>query len=222
MPTRDGMDLYSMTQAPFSCQENAARFLGVDKERVNAIQVPIGGSFGGKGDDMVRMVCVEVAEATGRPAHLQLTRAESLRYHPKRHPFKQHYKVGAMKDGTLKAMDITYLADGGAYRYHSHRVLAHAVSYCTGPYKVDNVRCDGTVVLTNNVSCGAMRGYGVAQDSVVRDCHGRAGRELKMDPHQLRGRTAVRPGDMSPTGRSSTSGIHYVETLDVLEAKIPG
>ncbi len=221
VPTGEGMDLYSMTQAPFSCQENAARFLGVDKERVNAIQVPIGGSFGGKGDDMVRMVCVEVAEATGRPAHLQLTRAESLRYHPKRHPFKQHYKVGAMKDGTLKAMDITYLADGGAYRYHSHRVLAHAVSYCTGPYKVDNVRCDGTVVLTNNVSCGAMRGYGVAQSSVGSEIvMDELARELHMDPIQLRRKNAVRPGDQMPDGQVLHVGHHYVETLDVLEAKI--
>lgn len=222
VPKDDGtLDVYHMTQAPFSARDSIARYLNIEPEKVNSIQVTLGGSFGGKGDDMTRIICAGAAIATGRPAKLSLTRKDSLRHHYKRHPYKMNYKVAAKKDGKILGMDIKMLSDGGAYSFHSHRVMGHSVCYCTGPYEVENLSVEGTVVYTNNVSSGAMRGYGVTQTSIGSECiMDELAVALQMDPIELRKKNALRPGMRMPAGQIIKEGHYYLETLEAVQSKI--
>lgn len=222
VPRADGgLDVYHMTQAPFSARDSIARYFDLPPEKVNSIQVTLGGSFGGKGDDMTRLLCCAAAMATGRPVKLRLSRRDSLLYHYKRHPYTMNYKVGATKEGKLLAMDIRLLSDGGAYSFHSHRVMGHSVCYATGPYYVPNLRTEGVVAFTNNAPAGAMRGYGVVQTSLASEgIMDELARALDMDPIELRRINALGPGLPMPAGQILGPGHHFREALDIAEQKI--
>ena len=53
--------------------------------------------------------------------------------------------------------------DGGAYASTSSAVLINGITHTQGPYRCANAAVDGWAVRTNNLPCGAMRGFGVVQ-----------------------------------------------------------
>ena len=55
------------------------------------------------------------------------------------------------------------MLDGGAYASTSSAVLINGITHAQGPYQCDNATVDGWAVRTNNLPCGAMRGFGVVQ-----------------------------------------------------------
>lgn len=212
---------YSSSQGAFSARENIARLLGVPDEDVNFVQVQVGGSFGGKGDHLCRLLAALGAKKTGRPVRVTLSRKDSLRYHNKRHPFYMTEKLGVGKDGKIKALKVDLLGDGGAYTYFSTRVLPQAVCYSSGPYVVPNFESNGRVMFTNNVSSGAMRGYGTPQslfaiESMVDEicC------ALDMDPFEFRRLNALRPGAECASGQVIGKGHAFIATLDAVEKRM--
>ena len=56
-----------------------------------------------------------LARVTGRPVRLVLSREESMRLHPKRHPIRMHYRVGCDAEGRLTAVRARMIGDSGAY-----------------------------------------------------------------------------------------------------------
>ena len=85
-------------------------------------------------------------------------REESFHGHVHRHPSRIWMRHGATRDGKLCAVIARLLFDGGAYASSSPAVIGNAITLAVGPYVVPNVHVEGTVVYTNNPSCGAMRG----------------------------------------------------------------
>ena len=81
-------DLASLTSLPggwvTADRRQIASFLGLPEPRVRVTQVSNGGAFGAKEDLNVQCHTALIAHVTGRPALLVLSRAESLRFHPKR------------------------------------------------------------------------------------------------------------------------------------------
>jgi CO/xanthine dehydrogenase Mo-binding subunit len=100
----------------FSIRAAAAAYLGLPLSRVRIVQSALGGSFGGKDDIMSVLSCRAglLALKTGRPVMLSNSREDSLLESYKRHPYFLDYKVGVKRDGTLTAMEIKVVADGGA------------------------------------------------------------------------------------------------------------
>jgi CO/xanthine dehydrogenase Mo-binding subunit len=70
---------------------------------------------------------------------LTLTREQSLRMHPKRHPIEMHYEVGCDADGRLLAVKARMIGDSGAYASVGGKVLERAAGHACGPYKVPHV-----------------------------------------------------------------------------------
>ncbi len=212
---------YSISQGAFGARDNIARALAIEPEKVNMVQVQIGGSFGGKGDNLVRVLSALAAQKTGRPAKLTLSRQDSLRYHPKRHPFSMHYKAAAKGDGRLTAMDIRVVADGGAYTSFSTRVLPQAICYSTGPYFIPNLKAYGVVAFTNNVPSGAMRGYGVPQVSFAAESvMDELAEKLELAPIELRRINGLRPGMEAASGQILAEGHAFLSTLDIIEKRV--
>jgi len=61
--------------------------------------VPNGGAFGGKEDMSVQAQTALLAWLTRRPVRTVLSREESIRLHPKRHPITLHYTAACDADG---------------------------------------------------------------------------------------------------------------------------
>src|SRR5207247_8670384 len=125
---------------------------------------------------------------------------ESMIGHHKRHPMSIHCRWGALKDGTITAVESEIIADGGAYASTSVEVLKVATLLASGCYEIPNVSSHGYVVYTNNVPCGAFRGFGAPQAQFASEVMiTRLAHVLNIDPIELRRRHIYRDGGIEPT-----------------------
>lgn len=188
--------------------------VGVPHNKVRVQGALIGGGFGGKEDITVEIYLALLAQATRRPVRLVYTREESFFGHGKRHPFVMRYKVGARKDGKITAMQISMVADAGAYVFLSPYVLIYAAVASAGPYRVDNLHLDGVAVATNNMYTSAFRGFGAAQACIAYEQQmEELAKALGMDRLELRRRNFLRTGDPISTGVPIESAVWSNECM---------
>ena len=195
--------------------------LGCDLARARIVQTVTGGGFGGKEDSpsLPGAHAALLAKATGRPVRLIYSREEDMAVMSKRHPSRTRVRVAATPDGTLQAMEVDYLLDGGAYATLSPVVLFRGAVHACGPYRVPHARVDAHAVRTNKVPCGAFRGFGEPQ--VVFACESLMdvlAERLGIDPLELRLRNALRLGDQTITGQRLTESVGLTEVLERVAA----
>ena len=192
-------------QCPYYVQQAVAPLFGLPLDRVRIIQTETGGGFGGK-EEYPNMIAGHAAllswKSGGRPVKMIYDRREDMWATTKRHPSKTHIKAGFNRDGTLVALDIDLLLDGGAYATLSSVVLSRATLHACGPYRCSDTRIRSRVVKTNSVPYGAFRGFGAPQAIFAMELHmNRAAAELGIDPAEIRRRNFLRRGDRLPTGQ---------------------
>jgi xanthine dehydrogenase molybdenum-binding subunit len=209
-----GVEIYSQGQGIFDDQRQCASFLGLSTEQVKVTLVPNGGAFGGKEDMSIQAHAALLALTSGRPVKLTLTREQSIRVHPKRHPIKMHYKVGADAEGRLLAVWARMIGDSGAYASVGGKVLERAAGHSCGPYRVPNVDVEAKAVYTNNPPCGAMRGFGANQaafaiESIMDELADKVG----LDRWAIRFLNAVEVGDVFATGQVLDKSVGIKPTL---------
>ena len=218
VPEPDGsIHVSSQGQGVWEDRGQIASFLGWPDERVRVTQVANGGAFGAKEDLNVQCHAALGAVATGRPVLLTLSRAESLRFHPKRHPLTMTYTVGCDEEGRLTGIRARIVGDTGAYASVGDKVLERAAGHACGPYRFDAVDVEATAVYTNNPPCGAMRGFGVNQvafavDGMLDRLAGRVG----IDPWEIRWRNALEVGDRFGTGQVLGEGVGIKACLEAV------
>ena len=92
-PTDNGVYVWSPGQGVFDDRRQIASVLGWGIPRVEVELVSGGGAFGGKEDLSVQAQTALAAHLTGAPVKLVLSRPESFRLHPKRHPMELDFRV---------------------------------------------------------------------------------------------------------------------------------
>jgi len=195
-----------------------AEVLGLPPEQVRLIHVPPGGAFGARNDMSLHPYLALAAYHTWRPVKMVLTRAESLRFHTKRHAMEHTVRLGATRDGRLVALDCDILADTGAYSSAGIPVLDQATLFATGPYDIPNVRIKGLSVYTNNVACGAMRGFGIPQSAfAIESLMDELAERLGISPFELRRINGLKPGSATATGQVVRESVPFIETLRLVE-----
>ena len=200
-------------------QHQIAHMLDLPTEQVRVIYAPAGGAFGGREDMSVQhllALAVYCLHGRGiqRPVKIVWDRLESFRGHHKRHPYYMHFKIAANRDGQVLAVEATLIADIGAYSSSSSAVLNNAVSIATGPYEVPNVKVDGYNVFTNNLVCGAFRGFGSLQATFAAEMQmARLADALGIDPMVLRIKNALREGSVLATQSVIPPAVSIRETM---------
>jgi len=214
-PRPDGrLHLWSQGQGIFDDRRQVAAFLGVPEDNVFVELVPNGGAFGGKEDMSIQAHTALLARVTGRPVKLTLSREESIRLHPKRHPIRMEYSVGCDAEGRLTAVKARMLGDSGAYASVGAKVLERAAGHACGPYRVGNIDIESTAAYTNNPPCGAMRGFGVNQAHfAIEGCMDLLAKKAGIDPWEIRWRNAVEVGDVFSTGQVLEKSVGIKKTL---------
>ncbi|HSI99483.1 MAG TPA: selenium-dependent xanthine dehydrogenase [Patescibacteria group bacterium] len=212
---KDGvMRVHSQGQGAWEDRRQIAAVLGLPETAVRVTQVPAGGAFGGKEDLSVQAQAALLALDTGRPVLLRLTRRESLRVHPKRHPMTLDYTVGADADGRLVAVRARIIGDTGAYASVGAKVLERAAGHACGAYRVDNVDVEARAVYTNNPPCGAMRGFGVPQVTfAIEGLLDVLAERIGVDGWEIRWRNALETGDRFGSGQLLGPGVGIKATL---------
>jgi selenium-dependent xanthine dehydrogenase len=218
VPQEDGtLHVSSQGQGVWEDRRQIASFLGVPEARVRVTQVSNGGAFGAKEDLNVQCHAALAAVRTGRPVRLTLSRAESLRFHPKRHPLTMTYTVGCDDDGRLVGLRARIVGDTGAYASVGDKVLERACGHACGPYRVPAVDVEARAVYTNNPPCGAMRGFGVNQVAFAMDgMLDRLAERVGIDGWEIRWRNALDVGDRFGTGQVLGEGVGIKACLEAV------
>ncbi len=215
VPLPDGrLHLHTQGQGIFDDRRQVARLLGIPEADVFVELSPSGGAFGGKEDMTIQAHAALLARVTGRPVRLTLSRQESIRMHPKRHPITIELTAGCDADGRLTAVRARFSGDSGAYASVGAKVLERAAGHACGPYRVPNVDVESVAAYSNNPPCGAMRGFGVCQaafaiEGALDMLAARAG----LDGWEIRWRNAVDEGDTLTTGQVLDKPIGLRQTL---------
>ncbi len=215
VPEADGgLHVYSQGQGVWDDRRQIASLLGLSEKKVRVTQVSNGGAFGAKEDLNVQGHASLLALTAGRPVLLTLSRAESLRFHVKRHPMTLEYTVGCDADGHVLAVRARIVGDTGAYASVGDKVLERAAGHACGAYKVPNVDVEATAVYTNNPPCGAMRGFGSHQAQFAMEgMMDILAEQVGLDGWAMRWRNALDVGDIFGTGQKLGPGVGLKKTL---------
>ena len=211
-----GVKITGSVQNLFSSRRSVADALKIPLNRVQIIQATLGGSFGGKDEVMTSMCCraALLAMKTGKPVKMVNTREESMLESYKRHPYVMYYKWGARKDGTITAMEIRCIADGGAYSSMSSFVTWRSVVQATGPYYCENVQTDVYAAYTNNNYTGAMRGFGSPQvNFAIESMMDELAEHVGMTPLEIRLKNGFEGGAVTATGQKLTHTVSLKQVL---------
>jgi xanthine dehydrogenase molybdenum-binding subunit len=208
------LHLFSQGQGAWEDRRQVASILGLPATAVRVTAVPTGGAFGGKEDLGAQGHAALAAYLVGRPVSLVLSRAESLRFHPKRHPMRIDCTLGCDADGRLVALRARIVGDTGAYASVGAKVLERAAGHACGAYRVPNVDVEALAVYTNNPPCGAMRGFGVPQVTfAVEGLLDVLAERVGLDGWEMRFRNALETGDRFGSGQRLGPGVGLKRTL---------
>jgi CO/xanthine dehydrogenase Mo-binding subunit len=212
-----GVDIVGSLQCPYYVHKALTHLFGFGNEAIRVRQSTTGGGFGGKEDypDMIAAHAALLARACGQAVKIVYERQEDIIATTKRHPSRVRHRTGVRRDGTLVAMDIDVLLDGGAYITLSPVVLSRAALHAGGAYACPNVRIRGRVLATNTPPNGAFRGFGAPQSLFAVERHmDKVARTLGLDPYAVRIRNAYREGDLTPTGQVLRESVSAVTVLE--------
>ncbi|HFB61440.1 MAG TPA: selenium-dependent xanthine dehydrogenase, partial [Bacteroidetes bacterium] len=197
-----GILLYSQSQGIYEDQRQVAMILGLPEEKVHVKLVPNGGGFGGKEDLSIQGHTALFAWLLQKPVKITLTREESIRLHPKRHPVIMDMEVGADENGKLIALKLEAYGDTGAYASVGMKVLERVAGHAAGGYYIPGVSMTARTVYTNNIPCGAMRGFGANQVTFALEvCIDDICRQGGFDRWQFRYDNALVDGLTTSTGQ---------------------
>ena len=191
----------SSTQIVFHVRRIISTALGIPKAKVRAMKPRIGGGFGAKQTVVAEIYPAFVTWMLKKPSKIIYTRKESQIAGSPRHEMDVTVRLGADKDGTIRAIDLYNLSNTGAYGDHGP-TTAGLTGHKAIPLYTANLeafRHVFDVVYTNTLATGAYRGYGATQgifalESIVNELAG----ILHMDPVELRLKNMVREKMLMP------------------------
>lgn len=195
------LHVVSSTQIVFHVRRILANALDIPKSKIHVEKPRIGGGFGAKQTVVAEVYPALVTWKTGRPAKMIYSREESQIAASPRHEMEVHVRLGATREGVIRALDVYTLSNTGAYGEHGPTTVGlsghKSIPLYTGNLEAFRFAYD--VVYTNRQSAGAYRGYGATQgifavESAVNELADRLG----MDPVALREKNMVREGQIMP------------------------
>lgn len=193
--------VYSSTQGPFYVQKLLSQFLNVDAGKISVHTPMLGGAFGGKGTVQLEFIAYLASKAVGGAmVKVVNTREEDLITSPVHIGLDAKIKLGASRDGKLQAAEYEFLFDTGAYSDMGAGMSKAGAVDCTGPYKIENVKCNSHCVYTNHPYATSFRGFGHNELTFVMErAMDMLAEKLDMDPFDLRLINAIKPGHTTPT-----------------------
>jgi 4-hydroxybenzoyl-CoA reductase alpha subunit len=206
------LTIWSSTQTPHYLHRALAKVLQMPAAHIRVIATPNGGGFGGKSDPFQHEIVVsKAALLLNRPVKICLTREEVFYCHRGRHPVLMRFKTGVKRDGTITAMDLQTLIDGGAYGSYGVASTFYTGALQTTTYRMQRYRFRGCRTFTNKPPCGPKRGHGTVQPRFGQEVQlDKIAERLRIDPAELRLRIAQ-------TSNSITANFFQLSTVNLAE-----
>ncbi len=212
-----GIDILSQGQGVYEDRRQVASILNLSEDKVRVSLIPNGGGFGGKEDITVQGHAGLFAYILQKPVKVLLTRDESIRMHPKRHPVYMDMELAANEQGKLTAIKLRAVGDTGAYASVGNKVLERVAGHATAGYYIPNTDIEAKTVYTNNIPSGAMRGFGANQVSfAIESCIDEICEKGNFDRWEFRYNNALVDGLTTATGQK-VYGVGIRACLDELK-----
>ncbi len=212
----EGVHVTGSLQCPFYVHKALKRAFGEAAERIHVTQAVTGGGFGGKEEypSVIAAHAALLARKAGRPVRMIYARKEDIEATTKRHPARVVVKTGCSRDGTLIALDVDVLMDGGAYVTLTPVVLSRGILHAAGAYGWKHAHIRGTAVATNTPPNGAFRGFGAPQTIWAIERHmDRLAAKLGKEPLAFKRERAMRIGSTTVTGQTLTESVGVDECV---------
>src|ERR1700693_49859 len=186
------LTIWTSTQTPHYVHRALAKVLQMPAAHIRVVATPNGGGFGGKSDPFQHEIVVaKAALLLDRPVKICLTREEVFYCHRGRHPVLMKFKTGVKRDGTITAMDLQTLLDGGAYGSYGVASTFYTGALQTTTYHIPRYKFQGCRTFTNKPPCGPKRGHGTVQPRLGQKVQlDKIAEKLSIDPADLRLRIA--------------------------------
>jgi CO/xanthine dehydrogenase Mo-binding subunit len=213
----DGVTVWGSMQCPYYVHKALVKLFALAEDRVRVIQTETGGGFGGKEEypSMIAGHAALLAWKTGKPVKIVYDRAEDMVATTKRHPSRTRHRTAVDKDGKLRAMEIEFVIDGGAYCTLSPVVLSRGTIHAAGPYSCPNVRIRSSAVATNTPPHGAFRGFGAPQSIFALERHlDKVAHVVGLSPEEFRRRNFVKEGETTATSQVIREKVEMSKLLD--------
>jgi len=193
------LTIWTSTQGTYVVRSRVASLLGLPMHKVRVIVPHVGGGFGGKLQTVLEPYCALLAQRTGRPVKIVMSREEEFFLGKPRSAGALYLKTGVTRDGLLVARQARMYFDTGFACHPRSSEIAPTI--VRGPYNIPHVRFEAYSVYTNKMGCGSFRGPGGIQAHFAGEsqidiiC-----RELGLDPIAFRRRNGVQEGGTSGAG----------------------
>jgi len=207
--------VWSSTQVPYAARAGVAHTLGIPESDVRVIVPLLGGGFGAKCDFHFEGHVAALALAAGRPVKLVFSRHEEfVAVGHRREGMVIELETGARSDGTIVARRARLVLDSGAYCGEGGFFAQMAAMHAHGPYELENVHIESSLVYSNNQPSSSIRAPTAPQVCWALEQHmDELAEALELDPVELRRRTLVKDGSVTATGQVLEQ-IAMKETLE--------
>jgi len=205
--------VWASTQGSFMLELQLAAILGKPQSQLKVVPLEIGGGFGGKIYAHIEPVAATLAEKSGRPVKIVLSRGEVMVGTGMAPGAEIEVKVGARRDGTLTAIQARYLFDSGGLPGVDTNLQLQASANL---YQCPNLHLEGLGVVTNKPRAESYRAPGGPQTAfAVEQAMDELALRLAMDPVAFRQRNA------STTGSPMVIGTPFPPiALDAILARV--
>jgi len=195
--------IWSSTQVPFAARAGVCETLQLPTNRVRVIVPHLGGGFGGKCGFHYEAHVAALSRAARRPVKLVFSRHEEfLAPDRRREGMSVELTTGLRRDGTIVARRARLLLDGGAYMADGEFFPQMAAMHAAGPYKIDHVELEASLVYTNRQPSGSVRAPTAPQACWAVETHtDELAAMVGMDPVEFRRLNAVDEGDEGVSGQ---------------------
>jgi CO/xanthine dehydrogenase Mo-binding subunit len=202
--------IWSSSQGQFMVRAYCAKLLGIDISNIRAIPAEIGGGFGGKTLVYLEPVALALAKKTGRPVKMVMSREEVFRGTGPAAGSVVEVKLGAKKDGTLIAGELTLKYQAGAF---PGSPVGPGCMCAFAMYDIPNAQVTGYDVVSNRPKVAAYRAPGAPNSSWgVESCLDELAHQLGIDPLALREKNAAKDGVKAVHG-PTWQNIGYADTV---------
>ena len=201
------LNVVSSTQVTFHVRRILSHALDIPKSQIRVIKPRIGGGFGAKQTVVAEVYPALVTMKTGKPAKIIYTREESMIASSPRHEMEITVRVGATKDGIVKAIDMYTLSNTGAFGEHGPTTVGLSGHKAIPLYgNTEAFRFAYDVVYTNVMSAGAYRGYGATQGIfAMESAMDELAAKMGIDSAVLREKNMVKEGQVMPAYYGETA-----------------
>ncbi|MFA7533065.1 MAG: xanthine dehydrogenase family protein molybdopterin-binding subunit [Tissierellaceae bacterium] len=200
------VNIYTSSQGPFAVKEEISKNYQIPEGNVVVHTPLVGGGFGGKAAIQLEpLVYLASFAVGGKMVVLSMTREEDIMTSPSKISTEGIIKLGATKEGIIKALECVYYVDCGAYTDTGPRMAKSIAIDCSGPYNIENILCDSISVYTNHGYSTSFRGFGhTASTFGIERAIEKLAKKLNMDPFDIRMKNAITEGNTSPTQEKIT------------------